>query len=86
MAYVIILASVWHNYAIWHLIVVGIEIIMPYFMPYGIFGSWHPRNRPEVGRSCIIIKFQNKKIMLDCGIHPAFNGITSLPFFDEIEP
>ena len=40
----------------------------------------------EVGRSCIIIKFQNKKIMLDCGVHPAFNGITSLPFFDEIEP
>ena len=24
--------------------------------------------------------------MLDCGVHPAFNGITSLPFFDEIEP
>ena len=40
----------------------------------------------EVGRSCIIIKFQNKKIMLDCGVHPAFNGVTSLPFFDEIEP
>ena len=40
----------------------------------------------EVGRSCIIIKFQNKKIMLDCGVHPAFSGITSLPFFDEIEP
>ena len=40
----------------------------------------------EVGRSCIIIKFQNKKIMLDCGVHPAFSGTTSLPFFDEIEP
>ena len=40
----------------------------------------------EVGRSCIIIKFQGKKIMLDCGVHPAFNGITSLPFFDEINP
>ena len=25
----------------------------------------------EVGRSCIIIKFQSKTIMLDCGIHPA---------------
>ena len=24
--------------------------------------------------------------MLDCGVHPAFSGITSLPFFDEIEP
>ena len=40
----------------------------------------------EVGRSCILIKFQGKKVMLDCGVHPAFNGITSLPFFDEIEP
>ena len=40
----------------------------------------------EVGRSCIILKFQNKKIMLDCGVHPAFSGTTSLPFFDEIEP
>ena len=40
----------------------------------------------EVGRSCIILKFQNKKIMLDCGIHPAFSGLTSLPFFDEIDP
>ena len=40
----------------------------------------------EVGRSCIIIKFQSKKIMLDCGVHPAFSGTTSLPFFDEIEP
>ena len=40
----------------------------------------------EVGRSCIIIKFQNKKIMLDCGVHPAFSGICSLPFFDLINP
>jgi cleavage and polyadenylation specificity factor subunit 3 len=39
----------------------------------------------EVGRSCIIIKFQNKKIMLDCGVHPAFNGTCSLPFFDLID-
>ena len=39
----------------------------------------------EVGRSCILLKFQGKKIMLDCGVHPAYNGITSLPFFDEIE-
>ena len=40
----------------------------------------------EVGRSCILLKFQNKTIMLDCGIHPSFNGTCSLPFFDEIEP
>jgi cleavage and polyadenylation specificity factor subunit 3 len=40
----------------------------------------------EVGRSCIVLKFQNKKIMLDCGVHPAFNGTCSLPYFDLIDP
>lgn len=40
----------------------------------------------EVGRSCIIIRFQNKSIMLDCGIHPAYSGLSSLPYFDEIDP
>ena len=40
----------------------------------------------EVGRSCIIIKFQGKNIMLDCGIHPAYTGISSLPYFDEFDP
>ena len=40
----------------------------------------------EVGRSCVILIFQNKKIMLDCGLHPAYNGTSSLPFFDEIDP
>ena len=39
----------------------------------------------EVGRSCVVITFQNKRIMLDCGIHPAFNGTCSLPFFDLID-
>jgi len=40
----------------------------------------------EVGRSCITIEFKGKKIMLDCGIHPAFKGFEALPFFDLIEP
>jgi cleavage and polyadenylation specificity factor subunit 3 len=40
----------------------------------------------EVGRSCIIVKFKGRTIMLDCGIHPAFTGLASLPFFDEIDP
>lgn len=40
----------------------------------------------EVGRSCIIVKFKGKTIMLDCGIHPAHNGLAGLPFFDEIDP
>ena len=40
----------------------------------------------EVGRSCHIIKFKGKTIMLDCGIHPAFTGISALPFVDVISP
>lgn len=40
----------------------------------------------EVGRSCIYLSFMNKKIMLDCGIHPAYNGLSSLPYFDLIDP
>ena len=46
----------------------------------------------EVGRSCIMVKFRGKLIMvaaahqLDCGIHPASNDISALPFFDLIDP
>eukprot|EP00301_Raphidiophrys_heterophryoidea_P006490 c12617_g1_i2.p1 GENE.c12617_g1_i2~~c12617_g1_i2.p1 ORF type:complete len:654 (+),score=154.22 c12617_g1_i2:38-1999(+) len=40
----------------------------------------------EVGRSCIIVKFKGKQVMLDCGIHPAFAGLRALPFFDAIVP
>ncbi|KAJ0397561.1 hypothetical protein P43SY_003436 [Pythium insidiosum] len=39
----------------------------------------------EVGRSCIILKFKGKTIMLDCGVHPGYSGPGSLPFFDGIE-
>ncbi|OQR83063.1 cleavage and polyadenylation specificity factor subunit 3 [Achlya hypogyna] len=39
----------------------------------------------EVGRSCIILKFQGKTIMLDCGVHPGYSGHGSLPFFDSVE-
>ncbi|KAK9822187.1 hypothetical protein WJX81_008406 [Elliptochloris bilobata] len=39
----------------------------------------------EVGRSCIILKYMGKTVMLDCGIHPGFSGMNSLPFFDEID-
>ncbi|XP_034236974.1 cleavage and polyadenylation specificity factor 73 [Thrips palmi] len=39
----------------------------------------------EVGRSCIMIEFKGKKIMLDCGIHPGLSGIDALPFVDLIE-
>lgn len=39
----------------------------------------------EVGRSCCILKFMGKTIMLDCGVHPAYSGEASLPFFDNID-
>ncbi|XP_014780990.1 cleavage and polyadenylation specificity factor subunit 3 [Octopus bimaculoides] len=39
----------------------------------------------EVGRSCIMMEFKGKKIMLDCGIHPGLNGFASLPFLDLVE-
>jgi cleavage and polyadenylation specificity factor subunit 3 len=38
----------------------------------------------EVGRSCVLLKFRGKQVMFDCGIHPAFTGVASLPFFDQI--
>ena len=40
----------------------------------------------EVGRSCIYLNFKGKKILLDCGIHPSDNDLSSLPFFDKINP
>eukprot|EP00516_Mucochytrium_quahogii_P006655 CAMPEP_0203756158 /NCGR_PEP_ID=MMETSP0098-20131031/9477_1 /ASSEMBLY_ACC=CAM_ASM_000208 /TAXON_ID=96639 /ORGANISM=" , Strain NY0313808BC1" /LENGTH=730 /DNA_ID=CAMNT_0050647917 /DNA_START=150 /DNA_END=2339 /DNA_ORIENTATION=+ len=39
----------------------------------------------EVGRSCHILKFKGKTIMLDCGIHPGRTGENMLPFLDTIE-
>ncbi|CAI5757723.1 unnamed protein product [Candida verbasci] len=39
----------------------------------------------EVGRSCHIIEYKNKVIMLDCGSHPAFSGHASFPYFDEYD-
>jgi cleavage and polyadenylation specificity factor subunit 3 len=40
----------------------------------------------EVGRSCILLEFKGKKIMLDCGLHPAYTGLSALPFFDQVDP
>lgn len=39
----------------------------------------------EVGRSCILLEFKSKRILLDCGLHPAYTGLSALPFFDHIE-
>lgn len=39
----------------------------------------------EVGRSCIIIRYLGKTVMLDCGIHPGYVGAASLPFLDQVD-
>ncbi|KAK9862033.1 hypothetical protein WJX84_006221, partial [Apatococcus fuscideae] len=39
----------------------------------------------EVGRSCIMLKYAGKSVMLDCGIHPGYSGESCLPFFDNTE-
>lgn len=40
----------------------------------------------EVGRSCHLIEFRGTSILLDCGIHPGYDGLNGLPFFDRLEP
>ena len=40
----------------------------------------------EVGRSCILLEYKGKTILLDCGLHPAYSGLSALPFFDDIDP
>lgn len=39
----------------------------------------------EVGRSCILLKYKGKTIMLDCGIHPAYSGENSLPLYQNLD-
>lgn len=36
----------------------------------------------EVGRSCHIIQYKGKTVMLDAGMHPAKEGILALPYYD----
>ena len=40
----------------------------------------------EVGRSCHLLEFRGMTILLDCGIHPGYDGLNGLPFFDRVEP
>lgn len=40
----------------------------------------------EVGRSCMVLKYHGKRVMLDCGIHPAYENFGGLPFIDAIDP
>ncbi|KAL1959463.1 hypothetical protein VTO42DRAFT_1908 [Malbranchea cinnamomea] len=39
----------------------------------------------EVGRSCHIIQYKGKTVMLDAGMHPAKDGYAALPFFDDFD-
>eukprot|EP01064_Diplonema_japonicum_P037007 TRINITY_DN8561_c5_g1_i1.p1 TRINITY_DN8561_c5_g1~~TRINITY_DN8561_c5_g1_i1.p1 ORF type:complete len:746 (+),score=210.41 TRINITY_DN8561_c5_g1_i1:83-2239(+) len=39
----------------------------------------------EVGRSSVVVKFKGKSVMFDCGVHPAMDGLDSLPFFDAVD-
>lgn len=39
----------------------------------------------EVGRSCILLQYQGRSIMLDCGCHPGREGSDGLPFFDSLD-
>ncbi|KAK3881838.1 hypothetical protein Pcinc_013744 [Petrolisthes cinctipes] len=40
----------------------------------------------EVGRSCHLLEFKGKRVLLDFGIHPALTGMSALPFVDFIDP
>ena len=39
----------------------------------------------EVGRSCHIVQYKGRTVMLDAGIHPAYDGLAALPFYDEFD-
>ncbi|KAL9085694.1 MAG: hypothetical protein Q9159_004571 [Coniocarpon cinnabarinum] len=39
----------------------------------------------EVGRSCHILQYKGKTVMLDAGMHPAYDGHAALPYFDEFD-
>jgi len=40
----------------------------------------------EVGRSCHLLEFRGTTLLLDCGIHPGYDGINGLPYLDQIDP
>ncbi|KAL9623000.1 MAG: hypothetical protein Q9160_002718 [Pyrenula sp. 1 TL-2023] len=39
----------------------------------------------EVGRSCHILQYKGKTVMLDAGMHTGKDGFAALPFFDEFD-
>ncbi|KAJ3560193.1 hypothetical protein NP233_g10999 [Leucocoprinus birnbaumii] len=39
----------------------------------------------EVGRSCCVLQYRGKTIVCDTGVHPAYSGLASLPFIDDLD-
>ncbi|EIN11863.1 Metallo-hydrolase/oxidoreductase, partial [Punctularia strigosozonata HHB-11173 SS5] len=39
----------------------------------------------EVGRSCCVLQYRGKTVVCDAGVHPAYTGMASLPFIDELD-
>ncbi|KZV82514.1 Metallo-hydrolase/oxidoreductase [Exidia glandulosa HHB12029] len=39
----------------------------------------------EVGRSCCVLKYRGRTVVCDAGVHPAYSGMASLPFVDELD-
>lgn len=39
----------------------------------------------EVGRSCCVLQYRGITIVCDAGVHPAYSGMASLPFVDELD-
>ncbi|KAI1796492.1 Metallo-hydrolase/oxidoreductase [Ganoderma leucocontextum] len=39
----------------------------------------------EVGRSCCVLQYRGRTIVCDAGVHPAYSGIASLPFVDDLD-
>ena len=39
----------------------------------------------EVGRSCHLLEFRGRSVLLDCGIHPGRSGLDALPFLDTVD-
>ncbi|XP_049847825.1 uncharacterized protein LOC126304695 [Schistocerca gregaria] len=38
----------------------------------------------EVGRSCFVLEYKNKRLMLDCGAHPAYEKHDARPYFEHL--
>ncbi|KAG2016264.1 endoribonuclease ysh1, variant 3 [Coprinopsis cinerea AmutBmut pab1-1] len=39
----------------------------------------------EVGRSCCVLQYRGKTVVCDTGVHPAYSGMASLPFIDDLD-